>query len=242
MNEINTIVAVCCYAGDRDLVERAMPVHLAHGCSVVILSPKDSAVEFPGILCHKVGRRAYIGPDSLHRQLQYFKVLLEYPHEYFLLNDADSFCVSAKIPDRLYAECDGVVWSNEVGEPRPHVSPYPKIAMQPPYFLHRSSMEKMLKVGHSLNVHPITPYVDWFMLAMACEAGLKHRPFTDLEHSCSHPFTSTGSEDQHCWQQLDYRIRYLGSAFCHPIKTDWQLKLCREAREFYESTPYLQTR
>jgi hypothetical protein len=237
MND-KTLVAVCCYDGDAHQVVRALPQYFHHDGPIIILSPEDSKVTIPGIICRHAGKRAYVGADSLHRQLLYFRTLLGYNYNYFLLNDSDSFCVSAKIPERLYAEADnGVVWSNEVTEPRPHLSPYPKIAMQPPYFFTRASMEKMMKVGQNIPVHPITPYVDWFMVAMMSEAGLTHRAFTELEHSSSYVFKATETDpNRACWQQLDYRIRYCGTCFCHPIKTPEQVSLCVEARRFYESS------
>jgi hypothetical protein len=235
MNE-NTIVSVHCYQGDADLVRRAMPVHCAHGCPVIIMSPEDSPVTIMGHWAKHLGKRAYIGADSWTRQHEHLKYLLTFPQKYFLLNDADSFCVSAKIPDRLYAEAEDTLWSNEVTEPRPHSSPYPKIAAQPPYFLTRESIQKMLQASARVPVHPITPYLDYAMLAWACEAGLKHRAFTELEHPCDYVFKATETDPERAaWQQLSYRICYRGTCFCHPIKTDWQVELCREARAFYES-------
>jgi hypothetical protein len=236
MNE-NTLVAVFCYQGDAALVERALPVHLAHECPIVVLSPADSPVRIsrPGVQSVSVGKRAYIGADSWTRQHEHLKILLSCPQKYFLLNDADSFCVSAKIPDRLYAEAEDTLWSNEVVEPRPHASPYPKIAAQPPYFLTRESIHKMLQASVRVPVHPITPYIDFAMLAWACEAGLKHRAFTELEHPSEYVFRTDETDPvKAAWQQLDYRIRYRGTCFCHPIKTPEQLSLCVEARKFYE--------
>lgn len=232
----DTVISVHCYAGDADLVRRALHFHRSHGCPVVILSPEDSPVALPGAWNKHLGKRAYIGADSWTRQHEHLKYLLSFPQKYFLLNDADSFCVSAKIPDRLYAEAEDTLWSNEVVEPRPHASPYPKIAAQPPYFITRASIQKMLEASARVPVHPITPYIDYAMLAWACEAGLKHRAFTELEHPSDHIF-ATGPDltpEQSAWQQLAYRIRYRNTQFCHPIKTQWQVDLCREAREFYE--------
>lgn len=228
----DTICAVCCYQGDADLVARALPVHLAHGVPVIVLSPEDSPVRFPGILCHNAGKRAYIGEDSWTRQIAHLKTLLCYPYKYFLLNDADSFCVSAKIPEQLYWKPEGMFWSNKVPEPRPHSSPYPKIAAHPPYFLTRTSMEKLIESSKRVPVHPITPYIDFAMLAWACEAGLQLRAFAELEDFSKAP-DYTGDDP---WERLDYRIRHTGACFCHPIKTQAQLDLCINARKFYESS------
>lgn len=233
MNEY-TICAVCCYQGDADLVRRALPVHLAHGCPVIIMSPEDSPVEIPGILCHAIGKRAYIGELSWIRQREHLKKLLTYPHKYFLLNDADSFCVSAKIPEKLYSHSEYALWSNLVPEPRPHASPYPKLAAQPPYFCTRESLQKIVDAYPKVPTHPITPYIDFAMLAWACEAGLKHRAFSELEHSAFNEGLPTPALGSDPWAQLQYRIRYMNTMFCHPIKTQEQLGLCVDARKFYE--------
>jgi hypothetical protein len=188
------------------------------------------------IYSHAVGKRAYIGADSWTRQHEHLKFLLSLPQKYFLIHDADSLCLSAVIPQKLYDESEGTLWSNEVTEPRPHASPYPKIAAQPPYFLTRDSIHRMLQASPRVPVHPITPYIDFAMLAWACEAGLKHRAFTELEHPSNYVFRPTGDDPNICaWQQLDYRIRYMGTTMVHPIKTPEQLALCVEARKFYES-------
>jgi hypothetical protein len=232
----DTIVSIHCYAGDEALVRRAMPIHCAHGCPVIIMSPEDSPVTIMGHWAVHKGKRAYIGADSWTRQHEHLKYLLTFPHQYFLLNDADSFCVSARIDPRLYAQAADTLWSNEVVEPRPHASPYPKIAAQPPYFLTRQSIQRMLEASARVPVHPITPYLDYAMLAWACEAGLRHRAFTELEHPGEQVFRTTETEPEKiAWQTLHYRIAQMGTTFCHPIKTDWQVALCREAREIYET-------
>jgi hypothetical protein len=236
MNE-RTVVAVCCYQGDSPQVVNALEMYKHHGCPLVILSPKDSPVEFKGIKAAQFGRRAYIGQDSLDRQRFYMKYLLDnFSSEFFLFNDSDSFCVSARIPDRLYSECESTLWSNEVTEPRPHESPYPKLAFQPPYFFNRESLVKMLAVAERVRAHPITPYVDWWMNAVSAEAGVKHRPFTDLEHVNCTCMRLLPEEQNDSWKVLDFRIRYHGTVMQHPIKTPEQVRLCVEARKVYEQT------
>jgi len=231
MND-DTIISVHCYQGDAHQVIHAMPLFKHHDCRVVVLSPADSQVLLPGCDCRPAGKRAYIGADSWTRQHEHLKILLSYPQKYFLLNDSDSFCVSAKIPERLYEEAEDTLWSNEVVEPRPHTSPYPKIAAQPPYFLTRQSIQKMLDASARVPVHPITPYLDYAMLAWACEAGLKHRAFTELERPSKYVFKPTETAPERaCWQQLDYRIRYMGAVMMHPIKTPEQVRICTEAYE-----------
>jgi hypothetical protein len=231
MNE-DTLVAVCCYGGDVHQVKHALPQYLHHECPVIVFSPKDSPGIVKGVKNHLVGRAAYIGQESLDRQRRHLEIMLTFKQNYFLLHDSDSFCVSALIPRALYG-LPNVIWSNEVTEPRPHASPYPKLAFQPPYFLHRSGIEKILTVAERITAHPITPYIDWAMNAWSSEAGLSHRPFTDLEHSESYPRVPVTMETGP-WQILEHRIKYYGSVMMHPIKTPEQVALCANARTFYE--------
>jgi hypothetical protein len=230
----DTIVAVCCYAGDAALVQRAMPTHFAHGCPIVVLSPADSPVIASHAQCFSAGKRAYIGAESWTRQHEHLKILLSFPQKYFLIHDADSLCVSAEIPKEVYEE--GTIWAGVIPESRPHTSPYPKLALHPPYFLTRDSIQRMLQASSRVPVHPITPFIDFAMLAWACEAGLKIKAHTDLEQKSEYVFRpSTDDPNIWPWQQLDYRIRYQGMTMIHPIKTPEHLELCVEARKFYES-------
>ena len=225
MNE-NTLSAVCCYKGDAHQVVRALPYYQHHEIPLVILSPENSKVIVKGVECRHYGEAAYIGALSLIRQVGYFRTLLEYPHDWFLVHDSDSLCLSPELPRELYQDAE-VVWSNQVTEPRPHSSPYPKIAAQPSYFLSRSAMERMVDLGQHIPTHPITPYVDWWMTAATCEAGLKNRAFTTLEHP---PKTNQAPPPEtHPWAQLSYRIHFCGTIFVHPIKTEDQLRLCVES-------------
>jgi len=185
MQTENTLVVVHCYAGDKPNVKAFMPVYKHHGAPVLILSPTDAPVRIRGMDCKQGGQRGYYGQVSLDRQRRHLEMLLEYPQDYFLLNDADSMCISPTIPRYLYDEAaQGYVFSNEVTEWRPHKSPYPKIAMQPPYFLTRVAIEVMLmtcdRYASELKAHPITPYIDWWMLAVVCESRqLAHRNYQD---------------------------------------------------------------
>jgi len=249
----NTLVVVHCWAGDKDMVRNALPVHLAHNGKVLVLSPEDSPVKMrvKGVECRSAGKRGYFGQVSLDRQREHLQMLLEYPQEYFLLNDADSVCLEPLIPAYLYEEKHrGTVWSNEVGEWRPHISPYPKMAMQPPYFLHRSSIERMLSVAHLPHVraHPITPYIDWYMLALCEEAGVKHRTFPDGR---SFPAWGRGeiAETQALGQEpkhehdpdgkmrgdldMKHHVMNAGTVFVHSVKHKEILDMLLEARAQY---------
>jgi len=231
MND-NTLVAVCGYAGDAKRIKNFIRFQEQHTCPIVVLSPADSPIkEMRNHICRSAGKRAYIGQESLDRQIEYFKILLEYPFEYYLLNDSDSFVISGQLPEAWYVEADKwVVWVNRVEDPRPHASPYPKWAFQPPYFLSRNSMKKLISVAHKCPAHPITPYVDHFMVQLICEAGIHHRPFTDAEHP---PYVEAFSGVDP-WKTLEYRIKYCGTVAMHPIKTLDQAVMCARARRFYE--------
>lgn len=223
MKPTNTLVTVHCYAGDKNLVERHLPFYEHHGHRVLILSPRDSGVSFFGKLCMQAGHRAYIGQDSLDRQIYHMKLALEFPAEFFLMNDADSLCVSPQIPEYLYNDSNETIWSNEVVEPRPHESPYPKIAMQPPYFLTRKSLEKIVKIASLIKAHPITPYIDWAMLAWSYEAGLRHLSFQSKEKQIE--LGEPPSPAHHAAE----RIRRCGMVMLHPVKTAEDLTLWKNA-------------
>lgn len=222
-------MGIHCYAGDADRVERLLPYHEKHGVPIVILSSEDQPVVSMGPhICRRAGRSGYIGQHTLDRQLAQLRILLEYPFNWYLLNDSDSFCVSAKIPTRLYQD-PTIVWSNEVVEPRPHPSRYPKIAMQAPYFLSRHALEEIVSIGPHIRAHPITPYIDHAMLMWTCEMGLRHEPFARLEAPNGGSCEGMGPQE---W--LDARVRYYGATMMHPIKTKEELDLVVKAREFYE--------
>src|SRR5258708_5855871 len=116
----NTRVAVCCYAGDQHQVIESLGMYLHHACPVVILSPEDSKAEinYPGVVNRFGGKRAYIGQDSLDRQAEHLRLLLEFPENHFLIHDSDSVSLDPKIPDYLYEQPD-VVWSNQVTDAIP---------------------------------------------------------------------------------------------------------------------------
>lgn len=192
MND-NTLITVHGYAGDADRVARHMPLYLHHERPVLVLSPEDAPITGLGvsgpIRYHAVGRRAYIGQLSLDRQHEHLKRMLLACGEWFLANDSDSFCVAARIPEYLYLS-DNVFWSVEVTDPRPHPSPLPKLALQPPYFFHRSVLEKFLKVAPGIVMHPITQYIDHYMLQLVCASGVLHADFAKGLNDCvvmAHP-------------------------------------------------------
>lgn len=244
MNE-DTLVSVHCYgasagpstsweinqAGDAILAAALLPCHERLKAPIVFLSPIDAPVRSMGPhICRHAGKRAYIGQDSLDRQIVHLQILLEYPFRFYLLNDADSFCVSADIPKALYEQATDSLWSNLLAETRPHQSKYPKFAAQPPYFLTRESIEKILVVAPQIRAHEITPYIDWAMVAWACEAGLKLRAFSELENPPVDPADANMPHESRYGRILN------GAVMVHPIKSGEGRDQCLAARKIYEQS------
>ena len=170
----DTLVAVSCYAGDTFRIENALEHGLIthHECPIVLLSPADAPGVIQPFLSRSCGVRGTQGQESLDRWDGYFRMLLEFPQEHFVILDSDSYCLTPEFPRRWYQEPD-VFWSFHHPENRPHKSPYPKFAYQSPIFLNRRTLEKLLSVDRALvPCHPITPYQDWYLVALACEAGV----------------------------------------------------------------------
>lgn len=190
MNE-DTRVAVCCYAGDAPLVLSNIGLHTHHGCPVTILSPDDAPVGIihPGVENRYGGKRAYTGLLSLERQRRHLEMLLDYPEKYFFINDADSACLSPKLPDYLYAEPD-MVWSMVASDndPDPYLDPeLPHVAFQPPYFLSRPTIEAMLKSAHKIEYDPRLLNIDHYMVQLTFAAGL---PWRGLEKAVGGHFST----------------------------------------------------
>jgi len=237
LNE-KTHVSVCCYQGDAEQVRNLWSLYQQHTGSVTVFSPGNSAVNLglPGEVDVWKGRVGYIGQDSLDRQREHLQHLLTTDAEWFFLNDSDSFCLSPRFDQRLYLDRD-TLWANLVQEPRPHPSLYPKIASQPPYFFSRQACEAMRRVPAGKTIaHPVTPYIDWLMTALASEAKLKLRSFTDLETPC--PESNRGQVFADPWDQLAYRIRHMNCRFMHPIKTPEQIRICQWAYAHREPNQY----
>jgi hypothetical protein len=210
----DTRIAVCCYAGDAHQVTEMLNLYTHHECPVTILSPDEystvpldaifgayvtplgsSRVDIPGLDCRYAGKAAIVGQDSIDRQAEHLKILLNYPEKFFLVNDSDSFCLSAKIPDYLYAE-PNAVWSNMItdsnpyrsglcngpsGEPAKKYYPdgFPKLALQPPYFFSHTVLEKLVAATYSVSMNEHLPFIDHYMTQLAVQAGIPCKGFTD---------------------------------------------------------------
>lgn len=163
------------YAGDQDRVQGFMPWFQHHGYPVCLFAPVDSPFTFaPTVL---LGKRAYIGQDSLDRQKLCLEFLAALPYDYFLLNDSDSVCLSPEIPKFVFEQ--DVFWSNEVVDPRTHPTPLPRLAFQPPYFMSKGVLLKLVEAAKTVKMHPITQYLDHYMMQLCYAAGVAHKPFND---------------------------------------------------------------
>jgi hypothetical protein len=214
----DTRIAVCCYAGDGNQVGGALPFLWHHKCPITILSPDDQpfTIDHPMIDNRCGGKRAYTGQLSLDRQWEQLKILLTYPEDFFLIHDADSICLSPKIPDYLYAE--DVLWSNLVHDNMReraqgfYMDGFPRIAFQPPYFLSRRTLKKLLApvMEKNLDMNPTLPFIDHYMVQLAVKAGVPWKDFTD---GFTGPISSDYSSFVRAWTAVQR-----GAVLIHSIK------------------------
>lgn len=231
INNRKTLVTVHGYAGDSQQVHELLPMYEHHQCPIVILSPVDSPIEqVGGHIVRFAGERAYIGQKSWDRQWLQLKALLDYPEfDWFLLNDSDSFVLPAQLPDYLFDDPE-VVYSNQVNDfripgetwtdangsvtwPLDYHKGFPLIAMQPPYFLSRMGLERIVKTTEGMQACPITPFIDWWFVEASIRAGLKHRPFKDGQGASCETVTELGIA------VMTERIKDHGAIFIHSVKS-----------------------
>jgi len=225
MNE-NTLVSVHGYAGDLHQIRWLLPYYLHHQCPVAICAPEDSPITSSILSPRKeiryinAGKRAYIGQLSLDRQAIHLQKLLEAgPYQWFLMNDSDSVCLSPRLPDYLFAD-PSIVWSNVVSDemhPRAATYPFPRLAFQPPYFMSRSCVEKLVEVAPRVpadvdGIEARTPFIDWCMMAWSIRAGLGYRSFPD---GISVP---TNEDNRASCDCMDNEVQHNGKIFLHSVK------------------------
>lgn len=240
----DTLVAVSCYAGDKYRVENGLELYLHHQRPVVLLSPADApvALDHPFIASRSAGIRGVEGPDHLARWDEYFRMLLAFPYNFFFICDSDAFCLSPKLPDRFYENPD-VFWSYHHPDhrPRPESYPYPRLAYQSPMFLSRASLEKMMRVDRAkVPCNSLTPYQDWYLVALAHEAGIK----------CAHNFDGVSymgwnGDDKHTvvdtfamgpeWRGEDMMVADVmkGVIFIHSVRHPRVIQRLVQARQDY---------
>ena len=229
----DTRIGVCCYAGDQHQVIKALGQYLHHQCPVVVLSPEDSKAEirYPGIENRFAGKRAYIGQESLDRQRLHMMELLKFPEKFFLVHDADSVCLSPKIPQYLYDE-PGVLWSNVVTDGIPEHQPayppgWPHIAFQPPYFMSRQTIEALLAASEGDAANPTMPFIDHYIVQLAIKAGHPYKSFRD---GVSCPI---GPQWPNEFALVRDAVRNRGAIFLHSIKKVETLSiLCADRQDY----------
>lgn len=251
MNKL--VVAVCGYQGDASQINTLWPAHVQHGAQVVILSPEDSPVFRAGAWCVTGGKRAYIGPDSLERQWIHLNLLREIDADYYLANDADSCLLSPGLPSYIFSRPD-VIWSNKVPDDihvRAANYPLPRFALQPPYVFSRHVLDQLLSKGQ-FPIHDTTlygrygdtnwiqtPYIDWYMMALAHYTEVPMMGFLDGA-SCPTSECPVGSSTPGAHHSGYSIMRDLvgnhGVRFIHSIKSpDVFAQLCKD-RTHYVST------
>ncbi len=189
----NTLVAVSAYSGDLPQVSALAPCYLHHEAPVIVMSPADAPIRHEQVpwaqSVFHAGKKEWPGPDSLIRHGLFLKELLRQPYQFYLLNDSDSVCLSPKIPDYVYANCQ-THWSCEVRDTNPGFSHLPKIASQPPYHFSRGVLEKMVSVLEtpapsytSPGTHEGMPIpsncIDHYIVQLVYAAKLSHHTFRD---------------------------------------------------------------
>lgn len=227
----DTLVVVHAYAGDIHQVKQNLPYLLHHRCPVVVLSPTDAPIPDVGsrrVTCLSGGLKGWIGKQTLERQVIHLRMLLQFPHRHFLLNDADSLCLSPDLPRYLYENPD-LIWSNEVTDTNPAPSLLPKLALQPPYFVSRNTIQGMLKASEnpptSYYTAPANPKdwpmpfptecIDHYMLQLACGSGYGHFNF--------HTGASFETETQHGLDTMVGLVQDHGRVLIHSVKSQRSL-------------------
>jgi len=216
----DTLVAVCGYAGDADQIRAILPYYLHHMVPVLVLSPVDAPITAQavgskrGALFDTGGKRAYVGPVSLERQLEHLKILQKRPENFFLVHDSDSVCLSPQLPAYLFNEPE-VIWSNVVSDefhPRAEGYPFPRLAFQPPYFFSRSVLDKLIKAAPTVEPNPRSPFIDWCMMAWSVTAKIPYKTFPD-GMSCG-----TGEDNPLGIKCMTEGVGIHGKIFLHSVK------------------------
>lgn len=222
----DTLVAISAYAGDLHQVENNLGLYGHHGTQMIVLSPEDAPivrVSDPKVICLVAGRKCWAGPEALTRHILFMEILSRFQHRYFLFNDADSFCLSPKIPAYLYER--DVIFSNEVLDTNPGTSMLPKIAMQPPYFFSRNCLAGMLRTKDKLPTSyygeqktpegwplPIPTHCpDHLMLQLAHGSGFAHENYRDG--------ASFETNSSHGLNVMSDLVRNHGRVMLHSVKT-----------------------
>ena len=237
MNE-NTLIVVCCYAGDRHQVKNFMPLYLHHECPVLILSPEDAPVTAENLVAHpqvsyrSAGRRDYNTPLALARMKLHLQILLEQPQEFFLIEDSDCVCLSPKLPRYPYWTRDQI-WSSIISDSmhkRPESYKLPRIAFHPPLFLSRALVAKLVEVWDSCPPDPQTPFIDHHIMQLAVKHDI---PYATFENADSLPAWGL---DGHYTNEMSKAVRKGGRIFVHSVKEPEVMLRLMSDYQYYRRT------
>ena len=142
MSPDDLLVAVLCYSGDVGQVEYQLNWYLHHGAQVLLLSPEDApaCIDHPQIKCASKGVNGWAGRDACLRFREHIRIMLDEPKTWFLVNESDSVCLSAELPEYLFARTD-TVWCTKFGS-----IPEGNYNTPPPWFGHRDMWETALRL------------------------------------------------------------------------------------------------
>lgn len=221
MNE-NTIIAISGYSGDQHQIEANWPAYAHHKRPIIILSPKDGPVKpIHNARMIEAGKKGWIGPHTLERQRDFLRILLNSEGEFFLLNDADSVCLSPKLPRYLF-DSPEIFWSNEVLDTNPSPSRLPKLAFQPPYFFSKTVLRSIIRSSGtpalSFSAPPVVQgkipmpidCIDHWMMQIVYAANVSHRTFPDG--------SSWETTSELGINEMSRHVRTLGKIFIHQVK------------------------
>lgn len=242
----DTRVSIHAWAGDIQRVHDTLDVHLAHECPITLMSPADShaIIEHPRVTCRFAGyregslsewndgRQVSVGQLSFERQrLQMIDLLASSSENFFLMNDSDSVCLSAELPKYLYEQPD-VLWANVVHDRIPHQRPaygteWPTAAFQPPFFMSRWTMGRLLDQTDGVTAHPLCPFIDFYVMQLATKARLVWKAFPD---GMSAPICT----EPPWFEWAQFNVRHKGTVFIHDIKERRFLDPLVAARRAFE--------
>lgn len=231
----NTRVVIFGYDGDAHQIEALLPYYRHHGCPVTIMSPEDAPIQPWDIVSDTPvdfrtgGKRCYIGADAIARQEIHFRMMLGYPEQFFFACDADALCLDPLLPAYLYKESE-TLWSNEISDlmhERPAGYDLPRVALHPPWFLSRHTIERLLCWSPVTTPDPTTPVIDHWLLQCARLAGVPHKDFRN--GSTSFP----SENDEFHFGVMSGKVRYAGTVFVHTVKSKRVLNRLVEDREYY---------
>lgn len=214
-----TLVVVHGFDGDAELMKRHLPFYESHGCPILVLSPEDAPIHHMGDhMCRHGGKRGHVGTTACERQLAHYKIALEYSVDFYLMYDADAISLEPEIPAYLY-EHYTEVFSNEVmdarfdqpgADPEYH-KPLSPIAMQPPYFMSRASLRKMVEAAPLVKPDPITPFQDWYPVQLCHAAGIRVSALRNAH--------SSDAREPQFFLAMAKSVAQDGAYFLHAIKT-----------------------